>query len=110
MAHYTSHQHYDRMFGHYFYKSAIDLANDAKQRVYAPPGVIPNLPEAKRLYECAITDANVAITDMLADPEWARECSEVLTSINDKISNWRYEVGVLTIGRKAGKTSERSRR
>lgn len=90
---YTSKANYDRMFGHWFFKSAIDLSVLAKEqaRVNAR-GVVPNYAEAKRLYQCAINDAKAGIAEIEGDENWRISEPGIVSHMKTQVSQWEGEI------------------
>ena len=90
-------QNYDAAFGHYWFKSAIDLAYLAERQHNVSPGVTPNVEEVKRLYRCAIADAKAAIDEMHKPEhkEWAFECMALIEHMHDMITKWESTISAL---------------
>ena len=82
----------DRLCGHKFFDSALQLSVLAKDKQRVVANELPDWEEARRLYEAAITDTKVAIQDVEADESWRKDARELLIYMKGKISEWEGEL------------------
>ena len=82
----------DRICGHKYFDSAIQLSVIAAEKTRTAPGVVVDWKEAKRLYKCAIVDTEMAIKEIESDPRWAEDASHWLKHMKEQKSAWEGEI------------------